>query len=137
VRHETMPRMTTAPERARVARGNIVFAFALALALLGAWLVRDVLVLLYVSALFAVVLSPVVRATSKLQVGRRRPFHGPGAILLLVVVLVLFVAAFCGLAFPPIVRDLQTFSGEMPARLPSLLAKLRRIPFSSRIETGQ
>ena len=42
-------------------RREIVFAFMLALACYVAWLVRDVLVLLYVSALFAVVLNPVVR----------------------------------------------------------------------------
>ena len=59
-----MPRMTTQQESARVTRGNIVFTFALVLALYVAWILRDVLVLLYVSALFAVVLSPAVRATS-------------------------------------------------------------------------
>jgi len=37
-----------------------VFAFTLAFACYLAWLVRDVLMLVYVSALFAVVLSPIV-----------------------------------------------------------------------------
>ncbi len=129
--------MTTPQESARVTRGNIVFAIALLLALYVAWLVRDALVLLYVSALFAVVLAPVVRSTSKLHLGRWRPFRGPAAILFLVLALALFIVAFASLAFPPIVRDLQTFSGEMPTRLPALLAKLQHIPFSRRIDTGQ
>ena len=129
--------MTLPHEKARTTRANIVFAFAMALTLYLAWLVRDALVLLYVSALSAVVLSPVVRATSDLRVGRWRPFRGPAAILFLVVALALVVVAFGSLAFPPIVRDLQTFSGEMPGRLPSLLAKLQRIPFSSRIDSSQ
>ena len=129
--------MTLPHENTRSTRASIVFAFAMALALYLVWFVRDVLVLLYVSALFAVVLTPAVRATSNLRVGRWRPFRGPAAILFLVAALALLVIAFGSLAFPPIVRDLQTFSGEMPTRLPLLLAKLQRIPFSSRIDTGQ
>ena len=49
----------------RTLRSDIVFAFVLALGCYVAWLLREVLVLLYVSALFAVVLSPVVRATAQ------------------------------------------------------------------------
>jgi predicted PurR-regulated permease PerM len=60
--------------RGRDLRRDITFAFGLALACYVAWLVRNVLVLLYVSALFAVVLTPVVRATSRFRVGRLRPF---------------------------------------------------------------
>ncbi len=49
--------------RTRSARGNVVFAFAIALALATAYLMRQILLLLYVSALFAVVLSPVIRGS--------------------------------------------------------------------------
>jgi len=41
-------------------RGHILFFFAVALALYVAWLIRGMLALLYISALFAVVLSPIV-----------------------------------------------------------------------------
>ena len=51
--------------RTRSARGNVVFAFAIALALATAYLMRQILMLLYVSALFAVVLSPVIRAITR------------------------------------------------------------------------
>ncbi len=44
--------------RSRSVRGNIVFAFAIALALAIAYLMREILLLLYVSALFAVVFTP-------------------------------------------------------------------------------
>ncbi len=64
-------------------RGHILFFFAVALALYVAWLMRGVLALLYVSALFAVVLSPVVRATSRVRIGRWKPFHGSMAIFIL------------------------------------------------------
>ncbi len=96
--------------------------------------------LLYVSALFAVVLSPAVRATTRLRIGRWRPFQesGAGAIFVLVLAVALFLVAFCSLAFPPIIRDLQGFSGEMPGRLPDLLSKpLRQVPFCpGDIDTG-
>ena len=51
-------------------RRDIVFAFALAAACYVAWLIRDVLVMLYVSGLFAVVLSPIVNSTAQLRIGR-------------------------------------------------------------------
>jgi len=52
---------------ARDYRKAILFAFVLGLGCYLAWLVRDVLLLLYVSALFAVVLSPLVQATAAFE----------------------------------------------------------------------
>ena len=48
----------TQATRARSVRGYIVFAFALGLILAIAYLIREILLLLYVSALFAVVFPP-------------------------------------------------------------------------------
>ena len=62
--------MTQSQSNTRNLRGDIVFAFMLCLACYLVWLVRDVLMLVYVSALFAVVLSPVVRSTSQFRIGR-------------------------------------------------------------------
>jgi len=56
--------------RSRPVRGYIIFAFAIALALLAAYLMREILLLLYVSALFAVVLSPVIRGIQHLHIKR-------------------------------------------------------------------
>jgi len=117
-------------------RGHIVFVFALALALYVAWLIRGLLMLLYVSALFAVVLTPVVRATSRIRIGRWKPFQGSAAIFILLLAAAAALAAFGFLAFPPVIRDLQALSGELPARIPSLLAKLKEIPFADRIDTS-
>jgi len=115
-------------------RGDIVFVFAiLALAYL-AWLVRDVLVLLYVSALFAVVLSPVVRFVGQVSIGRWRPFRGTAILALLLVVAAAF-AGFGFLAVPPVARDLSAFGGEMPTRLPRLLHRLSNLPFVSDLNT--
>src|ERR1035437_3582434 len=121
--------MTPSQSNTRNLRGDIVFAFLLCLACYLAWLVRDVLMLVYVSALFAVVLSPVVRFTARLRIGRWRPFKG-SAIFFLLLALSAAVAAFGFLALPPVIRALQEFGGEMPARLPSLLVKLKAIPLA-------
>jgi predicted PurR-regulated permease PerM len=132
-----MPRMTTPKDDVRETRGNIVFAVALVLAMYVAWLIRDELFLLYVAALFAVVLSPAVRAVSNLSVGKWRLFEGSWAIFFLVLAVAGLLSLFCALAFPPVIRDLQGFSGEMPNRIPGLLAKFEKIPFWNMVDSDE
>jgi len=127
--------MSMISDSPRTLRRDIVFAFALALACYLAWLIRDVLVLLYVSALFAVVLSPVVRFTSQLRIRNRQPFKGSAIFLLLLVVAAAFTA-FGFLALPPVIRDLQGFAQEMPTRLPGLLEKLNNLPMAQHLDTA-
>jgi predicted PurR-regulated permease PerM len=128
--------MTQAGANPRNLRSDIVFAFMLALACYLAWLMRDVLMLVYVSALFAVVLSPVVEFTSRLRIRNWRPFKGSMAILALLVGVAAVLIAFGFLALPPVIRDLQTFAQESPARLPDLLQKLKSIPFADQLNTA-
>src|SRR5215469_8316008 len=115
-------------------RGDIAFAFGLAVACYLAWLLRSVLLLLYVSALAAVVLTPVVRATSRFKAGRWRPFKGR-AILILLLAAAGGLTAFGFLAFPPVIRDLHEFTSEVPSRLPAFLDRLKRIPFADQLNT--
>jgi predicted PurR-regulated permease PerM len=122
--------------RPRNLRNDIVFAFAVALAIALAWHMRDVLMLLYVSALFAVVLTPVVRFTSGLRIGRWQPFNGL-AVLILLLAVAAALTAFGFLALPPVIRDMQEFGGEMPTRIPAILEKLRKIPFADRLNTAE
>jgi predicted PurR-regulated permease PerM len=127
--------MNEAAGRARSLRADIVFAFTLGLACYVAWLARDVLALVYVSALFAVVLSPVVSFTARLRIGQWRPFKG-SAIFFLLLLAAGALIAFGFLALPPVVRDLQAFSGEIPTRVPKLLESLKRVPFADRVDAG-
>lgn len=115
-------------------RREILFAFVLALGCYLAWLVREVLVLLYVSALFAVVLSPVVRWTEQLHIRKWRPFKG-SALFILVLAVVAAIGAFGFVALPPVISDLQEFGREMPQRLPGILEKARSIPFAQHLDT--
>ncbi|MGA3136914.1 MAG: AI-2E family transporter [Terracidiphilus sp.] len=128
--------MTQSSVNPRTLRSDIVFAFTLALACALAWVLRDVLMLLYVSALFAVVLTPVVRFTSSLRIGRWQPFKG-SAILFLLLAVAATLTAFGFLALPPVIRDLQEFGREMPTRLPDLLEKFKKIPFADQLNTDE
>ncbi|MGH9598279.1 MAG: AI-2E family transporter [Terracidiphilus sp.] len=118
-------------------RGDIVFAFALAAVAYAAWLVRGVLLLLYVSALFAVVLAPIVRSTSEFRVGRWRPFKGSAAIFLLLLAVAGALTAFGYLAFPPVIHDLTGLSGKIPKGGSAVVAKVRGIPFLDRLDAAQ
>jgi predicted PurR-regulated permease PerM len=129
-------RMTGGSGKTRSLRSDIVFAFGLALACALAWLVRDVLMLLYVSALFAVVLSPLVARISNVQIRQWRPFKGI-AILVMLVTAAAALTLFGFLALPPVLRDMQQFAGEMPTRVPALLSKLKAIPFANQLNTDE
>ncbi|MGA2889162.1 MAG: AI-2E family transporter [Terracidiphilus sp.] len=128
--------MTELSEGPRSLRGDIVFAFTLALACALAWLVRDVLMLLYVSGLFAVVLTPIVRSTASLRIRRWQPFRD-SAVLFLLLAVAAALTAFGFLALPPVIRDLQEFGREIPTGLPAILEKLKKIPFADHLNTGE
>lgn len=121
--------------RARTIRSGIVFAFMIALALCLAWMIRKVLVLLYVSALIAVVLQPLVLFVGNLRIGRFQPFRHV-AIFLLLLFVVGGLVAFGFLAVPPVARDLQEFGKEMPQRLPILMERLHHVPLVSQINVA-
>jgi predicted PurR-regulated permease PerM len=129
-----MTEPTASPQR--TLRSDIVFAFALLLACAVAWLVRDVLMLLYVSALFATVLTPVVSFTSRLHIGRWRPFKGY-AVFFLLLAMAAAVTAFGFLALPPVIHDVQEFARDLPARLPQVIERLKHIPFADNLNTEE
>ena len=128
------PGLTEAEKKRRDLRGDIAFAFALAALCYLAWVLRSELLLLYVSALAAVVLTPLVRATSRLRVGRWRPFRGR-AILILILAAVGCLTAFGFLALPPVIRDLNGAAKEMPTQFPAFLERLKSLPLADRVNT--
>lgn len=117
-------------------RSDILFFFGVLLILWIAYLVRDVLLLIYVSALFAVVLSPAIGVIQRMHLGTWRASRG-FALVFLVLVLVLAAALFMAFAFPPIYRDSRQFAADWPKHLASLSETLRNVPFANKIDTGQ
>src|SRR5271170_6288846 len=116
----------------RSVRGYIVFAFAVGLVLATAYLMREILLLLYVSALFAVVFSPLIRGITRLHIGKWHPGRGL-AIFLLLLSLAAAATLFFAFALPPVLRDVQSLATEMPTRGPQLLDRVHRIGFVSHI----
>ena len=117
----------THPSPPRNVRGDILFAFAIAIAIYLAWLLRDVLVLLYVSALSAVVLVPVVRGVQKIRIRHWHPNHGI-AILIIMAGLIGSVAFFLILTLPPVAREVASFVKTLPGRSPGYMQTIERLP---------
>lgn len=109
------------------ARSNILFAFVVAIGLWLIYLARDVVLLVYVSALFAVVVTPALEGIQRLRIGRWHPSRAVALVLLLVVGLGA-LTLFGILAFPPIFRDIKAFVEEFPALAGRLSQRLHSIP---------
>jgi predicted PurR-regulated permease PerM len=112
-------------------RGHILFCIAILLLLALAWSLRKELLILYVSALFAVVLMPAVTRITRLNLRGYHPSRAV-AIILLITAVAGVLALFFTTGLPPVVRDLRQFSDELPQRIPDIAAKLKRVPFADR-----
>ncbi len=120
------------PPRRHTHRGDILFTIAVLLGLLVAYRVRDVLLLIYVSALFAVVLSPAIDGVRRVRLGKWRPSRGL-AILLIVIAGLALLAIFVIFAVPPIFHDLQGVAADLPRRVSSQLDRIRHLPFAQNL----
>lgn len=98
-----------------------------------AWRLREVLLLVYVSALFAVVLMPVVNSIMNYELRGGRHISRAVAIALLLTFAFLAIAIFLTLGLPPVVRDLHQFANDLPGRLPGIVSRLKRLPYADRL----
>ena len=115
-------------------RGVVLFAFGVAISLYLAWLLQDVLVVIYVSALFAVVLMPLVRGIMKLHIRRWHPGRGM-AVLIILVVTTGSLTLFFLYALAPAFGDLREFVKELPKRGPDFFARMQQVPLLRDINT--
>ena len=116
--------LNPAPRR----RADILFTLAVLGGIYAAYIVRNVLFLIYVSALFAVVLSPVIQLIGRIHIGKWRPGHGI-AVLILILGLATVLTLFLVFALPPIFHDARSMATEWPKRLMEISNKARTIPF--------
>jgi predicted PurR-regulated permease PerM len=129
------PAQATLAGKRKLHHGDILFAFGVLVALYTAWHVRSELVLIYVSALFAVVLMPVLRVITKLHIGKWHPGRG-AAILILFLAIAASATLFAMFALPPVIHDMHEFALEMPTRGPQLLDRIRKLPFSEHVNVN-
>jgi predicted PurR-regulated permease PerM len=131
-RRSPLPSPTLTPtEKTRSAvRGAILFAVAVLLALALAWRLREVITLIYISALFAVVLMPVVNRIMSFQLHGTRHVSRAVAIMLLLSCVFLAIVLFFLVALPPVIRNLHQFAEDLPARIPPIVARLKSLPLA-------
>ncbi|MEO8734981.1 MAG: AI-2E family transporter [Edaphobacter sp.] len=126
------PDLTPGERQSRSAvRGHILFCVGILLALYITWHLAKELEIIYVSALFAVVLSPIVLRITKFEVRGRRPSRGI-AIAILIAAVILALSIFFTFGLPPVLRDLRQFSTELPQRIPEAVERIDKLPFASR-----
>jgi len=112
-------------------RGYILFTFAVALALALVWRLRSVLELVYVSALFAVVLMPIVQNIMSLRIRNWSPSR-PVAVVALVLSVFGALALFLIVGIPPVMHDVQHFAADLPRRIPGVIAHLKHLPMADK-----
>jgi predicted PurR-regulated permease PerM len=118
-----------------IRRSDIVFFFALLLGLYVAWLARDVLLLIYVSALFAVVISPAIRLVQKVHFGAWRPGRGLSIVVVIGAGLILISVLF-GFVLPPIFHDVQSFANDWPRHAAEVGERIKRVPSITRLDSS-
>jgi predicted PurR-regulated permease PerM len=96
-----------------------------------AWKMRVVLELVYVSALFAVVLMPVVQRMMRWRVRGWSPSR-PIAIAMLIVGAGALLALFFRIGLPPVAHDIQHFAEDLPSRIPTIVAKMKHLPMADK-----
>jgi len=91
-------------------------------------LLREILII-YVAALFAVVLTPAVDRIASWRIGS---FHAsrPLAIALLILLVVLVLTVFLTAGIPPVVHDLHDFSSELPQQIPQKFERFETLPIA-------
>ena len=109
-------------------RSDIIFGIAVLILLYLVWQVADVLLLVYVSALFAVVLAPAINIIRRLRIGKWQPNRAVAIAIL--IILVLGVATLLvALIVPPIISDAAEFAHNFPEKITALQDKIRHLPF--------
>jgi predicted PurR-regulated permease PerM len=112
-------------------RGYILFVFAIALGLALAWRLRQVLELIYVSALFAVVLGPIVQRIMRIRIRKYSPSR-PVAIVALVFSVFAALTLFLYVGLPPVAKDIKSFATDLPPKIPGIIANLKHLPMADK-----
>ncbi|HWG37170.1 MAG TPA: AI-2E family transporter [Terriglobales bacterium] len=117
-----------AEEARRVgARSTIVFAFALLAGLILAWELRELLLLIYASVLFAIVIDPLVAGVEDWGWGERHLGHG-AALAVVLAGAAVGGALLLAILVPPLVREATALIEAWPTVSSNALAAVQRLP---------
>jgi predicted PurR-regulated permease PerM len=105
----------------------VLFSFGIVLVLFFAYVGRGALLIIYVSAVLAVVLTPAVNAVHGFSLVGWRPSRGAAILLILVAIAALLVLLFF-FAVPPIVADLTDLGAQLPKKVGDLRHRMISVP---------
>jgi predicted PurR-regulated permease PerM len=117
-------------------RSDILFFIAVLIGLYFVYRVADVLLIVYVSALFAVVLAPALNAIRRIHIGSWRP-NMALAVLILIVGVIGTATLLVALIVPPIASDAIAFAQAFPEKIADLQAKVQRFPMLANLDLGR
>jgi predicted PurR-regulated permease PerM len=120
------------PAKRRAVRRHILFTIFVLIFVVIAWKLLHVIEIVYVSALFAVVLTPLVQSISALKIGRWSPSR-PASIGLLLGTVAVLLTLFLTLGFPPVLHDIHQFSLDLPERIPVVVARIKHLPMADKL----
>ncbi len=112
-------------------RANIVFCAGLFLLLALCYKLTKELEILFVAALFAVVLMPAIRWMTQRTIRGYKPSRLV-AVLALLLAAAVILTLFLTLGLPPVLNDLRGFLTDLPRRIPSVIARVKRFPLADR-----
>ena len=121
----------TVVEKRAAARSAIFLVFGMVLLFALGYKILKEIEIIYVAALLAVVLTPVVSAISEVSIRGWKPSRAIAIIILLVGTLTA-LTLFFWLGLPPVMRDLRGFLTELPARVPAVVARVKHLPMADK-----
>ena len=125
------PTSALVAERRATNRSAILLAAGMVLLFFVGYKLLKELEIIYVAALLAVVLMPVVTKITDLTIRGYRPSRAVAIIVLLAGTL-LALTLFFMIGLPPVMRDLRAFLTELPQRIPAALAHLKHLPMADK-----
>jgi predicted PurR-regulated permease PerM len=114
----------------------LLLGFVLAAAAVLAWYLRHALLLVYISAVFAVVFRPAVDRVHRARILGWQPSRG-AALLLMVAAGVIALAVLLAFAIPPLINDAGDFARRAPELIDRLRERARSVPMLRNIPVHQ
>jgi predicted PurR-regulated permease PerM len=111
----------------RLRSSDVFFSIALAALLAIAWYLRHVLLLIYVAALLAIVLTPVIDRLRRLRLGRV-PLRRSNALAIILAAFLLIAVLGARLALPLLISEIRSLAANWPRYLSELVFALQRLP---------
>jgi predicted PurR-regulated permease PerM len=95
-------------------------------------MIRDTVMLIYLSIVFAVVFTPVVNWVQRFHVRGRHPSKGVAVVALIAFVIVALVG-FGFVIVPSVIGDIQNFMHEFPKHLDAMRERAAKLPLGQRL----